>query len=167
MPPVRPKRVLTQKQITKANLSRKAVNDVAIADINSDGSLEFTLGNAVYNYDIGALFEIGEGWSPSSIIFDSNNDGAQEVLTRGKLHDLYGIEFWDYIGESDVWFSSIADIDSDGQPEIILSIPSGASTPEKSRIVALDTLKTGKMHESCYKMLIRRCMKPKIVAEIA
>ena len=129
---------VTQKQITKANLSRKAVNDVAIADINSDGSLEFTLGNAVYNYDIGALFEIGEGWSPSSIIFDSNNDGAQEVLTRGKLHDLYGIEFWDYIGESDVWFSSIADIDSDGQPEIILSIPSGASTPEKSRIVALE-----------------------------
>lgn len=129
---------VTQKQITKANLSRKAVNDVAIADINSDGSLEFTLGNAVYNYDMGALFEIGEGWSPSSIIFDSNNDGAQEVLTRGKLHDLYGVELWDYIGENDVWFSSIADIDNDAQPEIILSIPSGASTPEKSRIVALE-----------------------------
>lgn len=129
---------VTQKQITKANLSRKAVNDVAIADINSDGSLEFTLGNAVYNYDMGALFEIGEGWSPSSIIFDSNNDGAQEVLTRGKLHDLHGVELWDYIGENDVWFSSIADIDNDAQPEIILSIPSGASTPEKSRIVALE-----------------------------
>lgn len=129
---------VTQKQITKANLSRKAVNDVAIADINSDGSLEFTLGNAVYNYDMGAFFEIGEGWSPSSIIFDSNNDDAQEVLTRGKLRDMNGVELWDYIGESDVWFSSVADIDNDAQPEIILSIPSGASTPENSRIVALE-----------------------------
>lgn len=128
-----------KKQIEKVNADNsKLVGNIDIADINNDGSLEFTLGNAVYNYDTGALFEFNVDWSPSSIIFDSNNDGAQEVLARGKLYDANGALLWSYIGERDVWFSSVADIDSDGQPEVILSIPSWTTAPEKSRLVALE-----------------------------
>ncbi len=129
-----------KKQITKVDADNfKLVGNIDVADINNDGSLEFTLGNAIYNYDTGALFEFGTDWSPSSVIFDANNDGVQEVLARGKLYDVNGVELWSYVGEKDVWFSSVADIDNDGQPEVILSIPAWNTSPEKSRLVALES----------------------------
>ncbi len=128
-----------KKQITKVNTDNfKLVGNIDVADINNDGSLEFTLGNAIYNYDTGALFEFGTDWSPSSTIFDADNDGVQEVLARGKLYDVNGFELWSYVGEKDVWFSSIADIDNDSKPEVILSIPAWITVPEKSSFVALE-----------------------------
>jgi len=127
---------VTIKQIAKVNSGWKTASNIAIADINNDGSLEFTLGDAVYNYETGSLFNVN--WSPTYTIFDSNNDDVQEILSRGQLLDSNGANLWSYTGENDVWFSSVADIDSDGKPEIVLSIPSGSSTPEKSRIVALE-----------------------------
>ncbi|WP_350653798.1 choice-of-anchor A family protein [Pseudoalteromonas sp. D48-MNA-CIBAN-0056] len=128
-----------KKQITKVNTDNfKLVGNIDVADINNDGSLEFTLGNAVYNYDTGALFEFGTDWSPSSVIFDADNDGVQEVLARGKLYDANGVELWSYVGDKEVWFSSIANIDNDSQPEVILSIPAWSTVPEKSSFVALE-----------------------------
>ncbi|TMO09572.1 choice-of-anchor A family protein [Pseudoalteromonas sp. S558] len=126
---------VTIKQIAKVNSGWKTASNIAIADINNDGSLEFTLGDAVYNYETGSLFNVN--WSPTYTIFDSNNDDAQEILTRGQLLDSNGAILWSYTGESDVWFSSIADIDNDQKPEVILSIPSGP-TSGNSRIVALE-----------------------------
>ena len=128
-----------KKQITKANAPDwETVGNIDIADINNDGSLEFTLGNAVYNYDTGALFEFNVNWSPSSIMFDSNNDGAQEIFARGQLHDNNGAVLWEYGQESELWFSSVADIDSDGQPEVILSVPYSISETDMIRLVALE-----------------------------
>lgn len=127
---------ITKKQIAKVNSGWRTTGDASIADMNADGSLEFVLGDAVYNYDTGSIFNFGR--APTSTIFDSNDNGLQEVFVGGKLYDVNGAELWSYNGENDVWFSSIADIDSDGQPEIVLSIPSGSSSPEKSRIVALE-----------------------------
>lgn len=127
---------VTKKQIAKVNSGWKTASDIAIADIDNDGSLEFTLGDAIYNYDTGSLFNVD--WSPTYTIFDSNNDGVQEILSRGQLLDQNGAMLWSYSGQSAAWFSSIADIDNDGQPEVVLSIPSGSSTPENSRIVALE-----------------------------
>ena len=127
---------VTKKQIAKVNSGWKTASNIAIADIDNDGSLEFTLGDAIYNYDTGSLFNVD--WSPTYTIFDSNNDGIQEILARGQLLDENGAMLWSYTEQSEVWFSSIADIDNDGQPEVVLSIPSGSSTPEKSRIVALE-----------------------------
>jgi len=127
---------VTKKQIAKTNSGWRTASDITVADINNDGSLEFTLGDGIYNYDTGLLFNID--WSPTTSIFDSNNNGNQEVFSRGEMLDQYGAVLWSYIGDSIVWFSSVADIDNDGEPEIILSIPSAASTPEKSRIVALE-----------------------------
>ena len=127
---------VTKKQIAKVNAGWRTTGDATIADINADGSLEFVLGDAVYNYDTGTLFNFGR--APTSTVFDSNDSGLQELLVGGKLYDVNGAELWSYTAENDVWFSSVADIDSDGKPEIVLSIPSGSSTPEKSRIVALE-----------------------------
>lgn len=127
---------ITKKQIAKVNSGWRTTGDASIADMNADGSLEFVLGDAVYNYDTGSIFNFGR--APTSTVFDSNDNGLQEVFVGGKLYDVNGAELWSYNGENDVWFSSIADIDSDGQPEIVLSIPSGSSSPEKSRIVALE-----------------------------
>ncbi|TMP45488.1 hemolysin [Pseudoalteromonas sp. S201] len=126
---------VTIKQIAKVNSGWKTASNIAIADINNDGSLEFTLGDAVYNYETGSLFNVN--WSPTYTIFDSNNDDVQEILSRGQLLDSNGANLWSYTGESDVWFSSIADIDNDQKPEIILSMPSGP-TSTTSRIVALE-----------------------------
>ena len=123
------------KQIAKVNSGWKTASNIAIADINNDGSLEFTLGDAVYNYETGSLFNVN--WSPTYTIFDSNNDDVQEILSRGQLLDSNGANLWSYTGESSVWFSSIADLDNDQKPEIILSIPSGP-TSSTSRIVALE-----------------------------
>lgn len=127
---------VTKKQIAKINSGWTTASDVAIADIDNDGSLEFTLGDAIYNYDNGSLFNVN--WSPTASIFDSNNNGYQEIFSRGELLDHNGAVLWSYTGDSIVWFSSVADIDNDGQPEVILSIPSSSSTPENSRIVALE-----------------------------
>lgn len=127
---------VTKKQIAKVNSGWTTSSDIAIADINNDGSLEFTLGDAIYNYDTGSLFNIN--WSPTTSIFDSNNNGNQEVFSRGEMLDQFGSVLWSYTGDSIVWFSSVADIDNDSKPEIILSIPSSLSAPEKSRIVALE-----------------------------
>ncbi|MBH0060459.1 choice-of-anchor A family protein [Pseudoalteromonas sp. NZS71] len=127
---------ITKKQIEKVNSGWRTTSDITIADINNDGSLEFTLGDAVYNYDTGSLFNFNR--SPTSTIFDSNNDGIQEVFTNGELLDENGAVLWSYKGENDVWFSSVADIDDDKEPEIILSIPSGTLSQEKSRVVVLE-----------------------------
>ena len=123
------------KQIAKVNSGWKTASNIAIADIDNDGSLEITLGDAVYNYETGSLFNVN--WSPTYTIFDSNNDDVQEILSRGQLLDSNGANLWSYTGESSVWFSSIADLDNDQKPEIILSIPSGP-TSNTSRIVALE-----------------------------
>ena len=127
---------VTKKQIAKVNSGWTTSSDIAISDINNDGSLEFILGDAIYNYDTGSLFNIN--WSPTTSIFDSNNNGNQEVFSRGEMLDQFGSVLWSYTGDSIVWFSSVADIDNDSKPEIILSIPSSLSAPEKSRIVALE-----------------------------
>ncbi|BED88895.1 hypothetical protein PspMM1_13630 [Pseudoalteromonas sp. MM1] len=127
---------VTKKQIAKVNSGWRTTSDITIADINNDGSLEFILGDALYNYDIGSLFNFNR--APTSTIFDSNGDGAQEIFTSGKLLDENGAELWSYSGENDIWFSSIADIDNDEKPEVILSIPSGVTSQDKSRIVALE-----------------------------
>ncbi len=126
----------TKKQISKVNTNWSTIGNVSIADLDNDGSVEFSLGDAVYNYDTGSLYTFD--WAPSSIIFDSNADGIQEVLSSGQLNDIYGSELWRYIGEDKVWFSSVSDIDSDGQPEVILSIPATSSTAHKSKLVALE-----------------------------
>ncbi|WP_319021759.1 choice-of-anchor A family protein [Pseudoalteromonas undina] len=125
-----------KKQISKVGSNWSTIGNVSIADLDNDGSVEFSLGDAVYNYDIGSVYTFD--WAPSSVIFDSNSDGVQEVLSSGQLNDVYGAELWRYVGEDKIWFSSIADIDGDQQPEVILSIPATSATANKSKLVALE-----------------------------
>ncbi|EWS97300.1 hemolysin [Pseudoalteromonas sp. SCSIO_11900] len=122
-----------KKQMLKASSKWEGTGNIAVADIDSDGIPEFLLGDSVYNYDSGVLFSYG--WSASPIAFDSNNDGVQEVFGKGELIDKDGTVLWSYVGDDLSWFSSVADIDNDEQPEIILSIP---STSDKSSIVVLE-----------------------------
>ncbi|ADT68217.1 choice-of-anchor A family protein [Pseudoalteromonas sp. SM9913] len=125
-----------KKQISKVGSNWSTIGNVSIADLDNDGSVEFSLGDAVYNYDTGSVYTFD--WAPSSVIFDSNSDGVQEVLSSGQLNDVYGAELWRYVGEDKIWFSSIADIDGDQQPEVILSIPATSATANKSKLVALE-----------------------------
>jgi choice-of-anchor A domain-containing protein len=127
---------ITKKQISKVGSNWSTIGNVSIADLDNDGSVEFSLGDAVYNYDTGSVYTFD--WAPSSVIFDSNSDGVQEVLSSGQLNDVYGAELWRYVGEDKIWFSSIADIDGDQQPEVILSIPATSATANKSKLVALE-----------------------------
>ncbi len=127
---------LIKKKIEKASSNWDTIGAAAIADINNDGFPEFSLGDAVYNYDTGSSFT--SNWSPSSIFFDFNSDGAQEVLTSGLLYDNNNATLWSYLDEDQVWFSAVADIDNDEKPEIILSIPATAALSNKSKVVALE-----------------------------
>ena len=122
-----------KKQMLKASSKWEGTGNIAIADLDSDGVPEFLLGDSVYNYDSGVLFSYG--WSASPIAFDYNDDGEQEVFGKGELIDKDGTVLWSYVGDALSWFSSVADIDNDMQPEVILSIP---STSDKSRIVVLE-----------------------------
>ena len=126
-----------KKQMLKANSKWEGTGNISIADLDSDGVPEFLLGDSVYNYDSGVLFSYG--WAASPIAFDYNNDGEQEVFGKGELIDKDGTVLWSYVGDDLSWFSSIADIDSDGRPEVILSIPSNYGAPDKSSLVVLES----------------------------
>jgi choice-of-anchor A domain-containing protein len=128
---------VVKKQIAKASTNWDTIGNIVVADLNNDGVSELVLGDTVYNYNTGAKFTYG--WSPSPIVFDHNSDGIQEVFAKGELLDEYGVVLWSYITDELNWFSSVADIDNDGQPEVVLSIPSNSGAPEKSSLVALES----------------------------
>lgn len=128
---------VVKKQMLKANSKWEGTGNISIADLDSDGVPEFLLGDSVYNYDSGVLFSYG--WAASPIAFDYNNDGEQEVFGKGELIDKDGTVLWSYVGDDLNWFSSIADIDSDGRPEVVLSIPSNSGAPDKSSLVVLES----------------------------
>ncbi|WP_200856010.1 hypothetical protein, partial [Klebsiella pneumoniae] len=84
----------------------------------------------------GLLFS--HDWAPSSIAFDSNGDGQREVFANGTLYQNNGAYLWQYQANDTVWFSSVANLDGDDKPELVVSVPASLSTPENSEIAVLE-----------------------------
>ena len=94
----------------------------SISDINNDGTPEILLGTNVFNFETGFMHETS--WAASPIALDINDDGIQETLAGGSLHDVNGVLLWQYNSSSSIWFSSVANLDNDLEPEIVISNPS-------------------------------------------
>ncbi|WP_198552927.1 choice-of-anchor A family protein [Psychromonas sp. Urea-02u-13] len=109
---------VTQKVIP---LIDKSIGNITISDINNDGIAEILVGKSVIDASGQLLFS--HSWSADSIAFDSNNNGKQEILAAGSLFDSNGQLLWQFTGHDTPWFSSVANFDTDPQPEIVVSIP--------------------------------------------
>ncbi|MDD9174997.1 choice-of-anchor A family protein [Aliivibrio sp. S2TY2] len=120
--------------------------NITIADIDGDNTAEILAGTSVYNYSSGLLYSIG-GWNPDYNIFDSDGDGIQNILVNGTLYDAFGNAIWSYAGHDTVWFSSIANLDQDPQPEVVISIPGSSSTSHTLAVLEHDgTVKWEKLN---------------------
>lgn len=118
------------KQFEKDNTS---LSHVTIADLDSDSSPEFIVGNTVYNYESGKQFTLS-GWESDIVTFDYDLDGDMEILVDGSLYDNTGELIWKYDDIGKLRFSSIANLDSDDEPEIIISFQGG----EQSGVIVLE-----------------------------
>jgi choice-of-anchor A domain-containing protein len=112
-----------KKEFTK---SGKIIGSVVVSDINNDHVPEILIGKNVFSYEAGLLYTTD--WSKASIAFDANNNGNQEMLTGGGLYDVNGAQLWQYGEPGAMWFTSVANLDDDLNPEIIISNPQGVSS---------------------------------------
>ncbi|KQA99654.1 hemolysin [Vibrio metoecus] len=125
-----------KKQLLKSASGWRSVGDIALADINGDGHLEILAADGVYSYESGLLFS--HDWAPSSIAFDSNGNRQKEVFANGALYQNNGAYLWQYQANDTVWFSSVANLDGDNNPELVVSVPASLNTAQNSEIAVLE-----------------------------
>jgi choice-of-anchor A domain-containing protein len=113
----------------------KPNGEITLTDINNDGVIEIIAGNNVFSYETGFMFLTNDK-ALSSTSFDSNSNGNQEVFAGGGLYDSNGVQLWQYGESGSMWFSAIANLDDDLDPEIIVSNPS--LNPDEGQLAALD-----------------------------
>lgn len=108
-----------------------------IGDLDADGTMEIAGPGAVYNYDSGQYL-FSYAWSPAPIFLDFNGDGMQEVFAGLTQFDSNGDLVWTHPSEYRGWFASVANLDKDKKPELIVSIPGTSSYPERSSLQVLE-----------------------------
>ncbi|WP_325892091.1 choice-of-anchor A family protein [Grimontia sp. NTOU-MAR1] len=97
--------------------------NIAIADINSDSNPEILLADGVYSYNNGYLYRFAT-WGPDPIAVDVDLDGSMEVFANASLYNQFGDIIWSDTSKHDFfWFSAVANLDSDPEPEFVTSIP--------------------------------------------
>ncbi|MBF4328111.1 hemolysin, partial [Vibrio anguillarum] len=70
--------------------------------------------------------------------FDADGDGVQEIFSNGALYKSDGSFTWQYQANDTVWFSSVANLDSDNKPEIVVSVPATKATAQNSVFAVLE-----------------------------
>ncbi|OXX27330.1 beta-prism lectin domain-containing protein [Vibrio sp. V08_P9A1T1] len=125
-----------KKQILKSASGWRSVGAISLSDLNNDGSIDILSADGVYNYDTGLLFSLE--WAPSPISFDADGDGIQEVFSNGALYKSDGSFTWQYQTNDTVWFSSVANLDSDNKPEIVVSVPASKGSAQNSSFAVLE-----------------------------
>ena len=131
--------IITNEGEIKKVLSRndKSTGSISIADLDGDGVAEILTGTSVYNYSSGLLYTLN-GFKPDHSVFDADGDGIQNILAGGTLYDAFGNKLWSYEGHDTAWFSSIANLDQDPQPEIVVSIPGLFATSHSIAVLEHD-----------------------------
>ncbi|EOD79088.1 Hemolysin-related protein RbmC [Grimontia indica] len=96
--------------------------NISIADIDSDSNPEILFSDGVYSYRNGYMYKY-ETWGPDPIALDYNLDGSMEIFTNGTLYNQYGDVLWANVKHDYFWFSAVANLDDDIEPEFVTSIP--------------------------------------------
>lgn len=104
---------------------------IALADMEGDGTVEVILGKVIVNGENGSLQ--GEGWKGDASyggayfevgqipsIGDIDGDGDQELLAGNTIYDHNGNEVCSLMEPSKDGFTAIADLDMDGDGEIVM-----------------------------------------------
>jgi len=108
-----------KKELTK---SGKPLGASSLSDINNDGLVEIISSNNTFSYETGLLYKTN--WSIAPITFDADDNDNQETFAGGGLYDSNGVKLWQYGAPESMWFSAVANIDDDLDPEILVSNPS-------------------------------------------
>ena len=112
----------------QGNIKGQIANDskesghAAIADLDNDGLPEVIIGAGVFSLDTGVKFKTN--WSFAPIAFDHDLDGEQEVFNGGKLYTNDGVELWSSNSSGLSIFASVANLDGDNDPEVVVSTAS-------------------------------------------
>lgn len=132
-------RIITNEGEIKKVISRnnKTTGSISIADLDGDGVAEILTGTSIYNYSSGLLYTLN-GFKPDYSVFDADGDGIQNILAGGTLYDAFGNTLWSYSGHDSAWFSSIANLDNDPQPEVLISIPGTYATSHSLALLEHD-----------------------------
>ena len=104
---------------------------IALADLEGDGTVEVILGKVIVNGEDGSLQAEGYNGDASyggaymevgqiPAIGDINGDGQQEVLAGHSIYDADGNELCSLMEPSKDGFTAIADLDMDGDGEIVM-----------------------------------------------
>ena len=104
---------------------------IGLADLEGDGTVEVILGKVIVNGEDGSLQ--GEGYKGDAsyggayfevgqipAIGDLDGDGQQEVLAGNTIYDSDGNEICSLMEPSKDGFTAIADLDMDGDGEIVM-----------------------------------------------
>lgn len=105
---------------------RTTMGAVALADLNSDGSVEILVDARVMNARGELLFAGARATQPLiPIAADLDNDGMMEVVWGNAAARFDGSPYYDHSETIDDGFAAIADLDGDGGPEIFLATRRG------------------------------------------
>jgi len=126
-----------KKQIATIESGWRTVGDIALADLDGDGDIEILSADGVYDYQSGQLV-FSHTWSPASISGDFDGDNRQEVFADGTLFQSSGAVDWQYTAADKVWFSSLVNLDSDKNPELVVSVPASYSSAQNSSLAVLE-----------------------------
>ncbi|MGF1766062.1 choice-of-anchor A family protein [Enterovibrio makurazakiensis] len=106
----------------KDTIKWAGVRNMAVADIDADSNPEILLTNGVYSYQNGFMYKF-ESWGPDPIALDHDLDGDMEVFANATLYNKFGDILWSDVKHDDFWFSAVANLDDDNEPEFVTSIP--------------------------------------------
>jgi len=124
---------------------------IALADLDNDGDVEILGGTQVWDHPGQRLWQappaFGAGWGSAVTAADLDDDGDLAVVLGHAAYHHDGTVYYDAAGVAD-GFPQVADLDGDGDPEILVTNEGGSpcsnttarsSTPTGARRVIRPT----------------------------